>query len=286
MNTERYEEKNPAYRGRFAPSPTGPLHAGSLASALASFLDAKSQQGTWQLRIDDIDPPRAVEGSIPAISDALIAHGLLWDGPILYQSSASAGYDSALDRLSKAGWLFRCICTRSTLTARSTCGQGCAGKPITSDTTHSIRVKVDHQRLTGFEDRFLGYQACPPGEVPEDFIVKRRDGLYAYQLAAAVDDARPRFTHIVRGADLLTSTHRQRWLQDLLALQPPSYGHVPVVLDVEGHKLSKQTGAPALDINQPEQNLRISLLHLNQRPPPDSARTVSEILQHALEHWK
>ena len=285
MNTERYEEKNPAYRGRFAPSPTGPLHAGSLASALASFLDAKSQQGTWQLRIDDIDPPRAVEGSIPAISDALIAHGLLWDGPILFQSSASAGYDSALERLSKAGWLFRCICTRSTLTARSTCGQGCAGKPITNDTAHSLRVKVVPERLEGFSDRFLGEQPAPIETASKDFIVKRRDGLYAYQLAAAIDDAKPQFTHVVRGADLLESTHRQRWLQQLLGLEPPSYAHVTVLVDQEGNKLSKQTGASPLDNCQPEKNLRQCLQHLAQPAPPSSARRVPEILDHATEHW-
>lgn len=284
-NNPVVEEDVQPYRGRFAPSPTGPLHAGSLTSALASFLDARSLKGIWRLRIDDIDPPRAAKGSVEAIRSALISHGLIWDEPVLYQSWASECYERALRQLSEKGWLFRCICTRTHLTARGTCGQACADQNISSDLPHSLRVKVDRRRLTGFEDRFLGMQTAARADVSEDFIVKRRDGLYAYQLAAAVDDAQPHFTHIVRGADLLTSTHRQRWLQDLLALVSPSYGHVPLVFDRQGHKLSKQTEAPALNVHAPEDNLRASLNHLDQVTPPTTARTVAEILEHAIAHW-
>ena len=273
------------YSGRFAPSPTGPLHAGSLVAALASFLDARHHNGQWQLRIDDIDPPRAVAGSIDAITEALLAHGLKWDGPVLYQSHSSPHYDSALDKLMSSGWLFRCLCTRATLDANGCCGQRCEDHNIDLETAHSLRVKVVPERLEGFSDRFLGEQPAPIETASKDFIVKRRDGLYAYQLAAAIDDAKPQFTHVVRGADLLESTHRQRWLQQLLGLEPPSYAHVAVLVDQEGNKLSKQTGASPLDNCQPEKNLRQCLQHLAQPAPPSSARRVPEILDHATEHW-
>ena len=274
-----------SYRGRFAPSPTGPLHAGSLVAALASFLDARHHNGKWQLRIDDIDPPRAVSGSIDAITEALIDHGLVWDGPILYQSHYSSHYDSALDQLMSSGWLFRCLCTRATLDANGCCGQRCQDHNIGPETPHSLRVKVARERLEGFSDRFLGEQPAPDETAPKDFIVKRRDGLYAYQLAAAIDDAKPQFTHVVRGADLLESTYRQRLLQQLLGLEPPSYAHVAVLVDQAGNKLSKQTGAPALDNHSPEQNLRLCLQHLQQTPPPNSARRVADIVDHAINCW-
>ena len=284
MNDSPAVADSNAYSGRFAPSPTGPLHAGSLVAALASFLDARHHNGQWQLRIDDIDPPRAVAGSIDAITDALLAHGLRWDGPILYQSHSSPRYDSALDKLQSSGWLFRCVCTRATLAADGCCGQRCQDHNIGLETPHSLRVKVAAERLEGFRDRFLGEQPADTTAL-KDFIVKRRDGLYAYQLAAAIDDTKPQFTHVVRGADLLESTHRQRWLQQLLGLEPPSYAHVAVLVDQAGNKLSKQTGAPPLDNSQAEKNLRQCLQHLAQPAPPSSARRVSEILDHAAEHW-
>ena len=284
MNDSPAVADSNAYSGRFAPSPTGPLHAGSLVAALASFLDARHHNGQWQLRIDDIDPPRAVAGSIDAITDALLAHGLRWDGPILYQSHSSPRYDSALDKLQSSGWLFRCVCTRATLDADGCCGQRCQDHNIGLETPHSLRVKVAPERLEGFRDRFLGEQPADTTAL-KDFIVKRRDGLYAYQLAAAIDDTKPQFTHVVRGADLLASTHRQRWLQQLLGLEPPSYAHVAVLVDQAGNKLSKQTGAPPLDNSQAEKNLRQCLQHLAQPAPPSSARRVSEILDHAAEHW-
>ena len=189
MNDSPAHTDSNAYRGRFAPSPTGPLHAGSLVAALASFLDARHHHGQWQLRIDDIDPPRAVAGSIDAITEALVAHGLVWDGPILYQSHSSSHYDRALDRLISSGWLFRCLCTRATLETNGCCGRNCRDHDISAETPHSLRTKVAPGRLAGFNDRFLGEQYAPAETAPKDFIVKRRDGLYAYQLAAAIDDA-------------------------------------------------------------------------------------------------
>ena len=273
------------YRGRFAPSPTGPLHAGSLVAALASFLDARHHGGIWRLRFDDIDPPRAVPGSKQAIMAALRDHGLHWDEPILYQSEHSERYESALQTLWQLGYLFRCICTRTTLSSAGTCGQDCRNADHPGSLAHSLRVRVIPERLRNFTDRLVGEQAVATGGVPADFIVKRRDGLFAYQLAAAVDDALPHVTHVVRGDDLLTSTHQQRWLHQLLGQTSPRYAHAGVVRDHAGNKLSKQTGAEALNIQDAAENLRNALRHLRQPPPPASAKTVIDLLGFAIEHW-
>ena len=285
MITSAAASSSEPYRGRFAPSPTGPLHAGSLVAALASFLDARHQSGVWRLRFDDIDPPRAVAGSEQNIVAALRGHGLHWDEPILYQSERSEKYESALQTLWQLGYLFRCICTRTTLSGAGTCGQDCRNADYPATLGHSLRVRVIPERLQNFTDRFMGEQAVATGGVPADFIVKRRDGLFAYQLAAAVDDALPHVTHVVRGDDLLTSTHRQRWLQQLLGLTSPNYAHVGVVCDHAGNKLSKQTGAEALNVSAAAENLRDALRHLRQQPPPASAKTVIDLLGFAIEHW-
>ena len=285
MITSAAASSSEPYRGRFAPSPTGPLHAGSLVAALASFLDARHQGGVWRVRFDDIDPPRAVAGSERDIIAALRGHGLHWDEPILYQSEHSERYESALQTLWQQGYLFRCICTRTTLSSAGTCGQDCRNADYPATLGHSLRVRVIPERLQNFTDRFMGEQAVATGGVPADFIVKRRDGLFAYQLAAAVDDALPHVTHVVRGDDLLTSTHRQRWLQQLLGLTSPDYAHVGVVCDHAGNKLSKQTGAEALNVSAAAENLRDALRHLRQQPPPASAKTVIDLLGFAIEHW-
>ena len=273
------------YRGRFAPSPTGPLHAGSLVAALASFLDARRAGGAWMLRIDDIDPPRAVPSSVGQITEALSAHGLHWDGAVRYQSQSSDAYHRALQQLAETGTLFRCRCTRSTLSNQGTCGQRCEQHAICDEEPHSLRVSFDTAQLAGFADRFQGMQPVTPEKTVADFIVRRRDGLFAYQLAAAVDDAQPHFTHVVRGADLLDSTHRQRWLMQLLGQTSPCYGHIAVMRDINGNKLSKQNGAPALDLARTAENLRDCLTHLYQPAPPTWARENDEILDFAIAHW-
>ena len=286
MITSAAASSSETYRGRFAPSPTGPLHAGSLVTALASFLDARQHGGVWRLRFDDIDPLRAVPGSEQSIVAALSGHGLDWDEPILYQSEHSDRYESALQQLRQLGYLFRCTCTRTILASAGTCGQDCRNADHPATQAHSLRVSVIPERLKDFNDRFMGEQAvAAEGVIPADFVVKRRDGLYAYQLAAAVDDALPYFTHVVRGDDLLSSTHRQRWLHQLLGQSSPNYAHVAVVCDHVGNKLSKQTGAKALSVNDAEENLRSALRHLKQPPPPASAKTVIDLLGFAIEHW-
>ena len=285
MSTSLTASEITPYRGRFAPSPTGPLHAGSLVAALASFLDAKRAGGAWVLRIDDIDPPRAVAGSVGQITEALSAHGLHWDGAVRYQSQSTDAYHRALQQLAETGTLFRCRCTRSTLSDQGTCGQRCEQHAISDEEPHSLRVNFDSAQLAGFADRFQGIQPVTPEKTVTDFIVRRRDGLFAYQLAAAVDDAQPHFTHIVRGADLLDSTHRQRWLMQLLGQTSPCYGHISVIRDIDGNKLSKQNGAPALDLARTADNLRDCLTHLCQPAPPKSARVSHEILDFAIAHW-
>ena len=285
MSTSLTASEITPYRGRFAPSPTGPLHAGSLVAALASFLDAKRAGGAWVLRIDDIDPPRAAAGSVGQITEALSAHGLHWDGAVRYQSQSSDAYHRALQQLAETGTLFRCRCTRSTLSDQGTCGQRCEQHAISDEEPHSLRVNFDSAQLAGFADRFQGMQPVTPEKTVTDFIVRRRDGLFAYQLAAAVDDAQPHFTHIVRGADLLDSTHRQRWLMQLLGQTSPCYSHISVIRDIDGNKLSKQNGAPAINTTEPVKNLQSALAFLNQTPPPTSCTTPLEILSFATEHW-
>ena len=273
------------YRGRFAPSPTGSLHAGSLVAALASYLDARANGGSWRLRIDDIDPPRQLPDSVCQIQDALRCHGLEWHGEILFQSQHVAQYESALNKLWGQGYLFRCTCTRSSLAPNGECVRSCSQQIHKTTQPHSIRVRTEPSFDSGYEDLFLGWQEGESSKTLRNFIVKRRDGLYAYQLAAAIDDASPNFSHIIRGADLLKSTHRQRWLQLLLGLQTPLYGHIPIMCDRSGAKLSKQSGALPLNTQTARHNLHVALSHLRQPCPPPTLETLRDILNFATEHW-
>ena len=258
---------------------------GSLYTALASFLDARHQRGAWQLRIDDIDPPRAVAGSVETILAGLRAHGLLWDDEVVYQSQSTDAFEHARTRRGQSGRLLRCRCTRAELKKTGSCGQLCVNQQHADDAPHSLRVSVDRSLLTDFEDHFLGPQGITVEALPQDFIVKRRDGLFAYQLAAAVDDAQPNFTHIVRGRDLLDSTHRQRYLHSVLGLSSPQYAHVALLCGTDGNKLSKQNAAPEVNLGQAADNLRQCLMLLRQAPPPTSARNPDAILEHAITNW-
>jgi glutamyl-Q tRNA(Asp) synthetase len=224
--------------GRFAPSPTGPLHFGSLVTAVASYLDARSQGGQWLVRIEDIDTPRVVPGSAANILRTLEHFGFEWNGPVLYQSTRIDAYREALDELRRNGFVYACSCSR-TATAPCKCTSG-------------SRWRVRY------------------GE--EDFTVLRSDGIFAYQLAVVVDDAYQGITDVVRGADLLDSTPRQIHLQKLLGLSSPRYRHLPVVTNEKGEKLSKQTLAPALDPNAAPELLRRALLFLGQQVPPPASQ--------------
>lgn len=252
-----------SYRGRFAPSPTGPLHAGSLVAALASWLDARAHQGVWLVRIEDIDTPRCVPGADEGILGQLAACGLHSDEPVRHQSARGVAYQAALDRLIAQGDAFPCACSRQdierTLLAAGTprerhhtavypgtCRDGLQGK-----TARAWRFRVPNGARVNWTDRRLGHQAQHVDTGVGDFILKRADGLWAYQLAVVVDDASQGITHVVRGEDLADNTPRQILLQRALQLPAPQWLHTPLVLGDNGEKLSKQNGAQALDLNDP-----------------------------------
>ena len=241
------------YVGRFAPSPTGPLHFGSMVAALASWLDARAARGRWLLRIEDLDAPRSVPGAAESILRTLERFGLTWDGPVTYQSLRGAGYETALRQLQPS--TYWCGCTRREI-ADSALGLAADGAQIypgtcrtgvgPGKTARALRVRTD-SRLIAFEDRVQGVQRQRVEQDVGDFIVYRADGQVSYQLAVVVDDAAQGVTDVVRGADLLDSTARQVHVQRLLALPTPRYLHVPVAVNVLGEKLSKQTGARPID---------------------------------------
>ena len=280
------------YRGRFAPSPTGPLHAGSLLSAVCSFLEARRHDGRWQVRIDDIDPPREVAGAADAILRSLDAHGLHADDSIVFQSRRQAAYLGALDRLRDAGVLFPCACSRRELRARATAGPNGPLYPGTcrdglppGREARAWRLRVN-QAEDLFEDRFQGLVRTRLAETVGDFVVRRADGLLAYNLAAAVDDGSSDISHVIRGHDLLWCTPPQRLIQRALGLRSPEYGHLPVLVDLQGQKLSKQQGAPALDDRSAPANLWLALQRLQQEPPPALCRaSLATLWQWAHAHW-
>ncbi len=275
------------YVGRFAPSPTGPLHRGSLLAALASWLDARAAGGRWLVRIEDIDRFRCDAHHEAPILDALTALGLDWDGEVWRQSERLATYDAALETLLAAGQAFPCACVRKQLRAAAA-ASGSARYPGhcrdgVPDGTHprSVRALIDPGAVR-FDDRVLGPQRQDPGSEFGDFILRRGDGLHAYQLVVVVDDGEQGVTDIVRGADLLDSTGRQLRLQHMLGLPAPRYAHLPLLLDAAGRKLSKQTGAAPLDVRQPELLLRWALRMLGQ---PDCDGSRNEILEAAIAGW-
>ena len=280
------------YRGRFAPSPTGPLHFGSLIAAVGSFLCARQAGGEWLLRIEDIDPPREVAGATDGILRTLERHGLEWDGAVLYQSARSEAYETALERLRTDGWLYECSCTRSEIAARGRRGPfgliypgTCRNRPTPTRGHRSLRV-CTHERPIRFTDLFQGPQTQCLQETSGDFVVRRADGFYAYQLAVVVDDSEQGITDVVRGADLLDSTPRQIHLQQLLGQPTPRYLHLPIAVNAQGEKLSKQTHAPPLDDSHAAGNLWRALAFLGQAPPAELGRDEPrELLAWALQEW-
>jgi len=243
------------YRGRFAPTPSGPLHFGSLVAALGSCLEARSQGGEWLVRMEDVDPPRVVSGAADAILRTLEAYGFEWDGAVMWQGRRGEAYRAALEGLMDSGRIYGCACSRRMLAEAAQRGVDgpvypgtCRGRRPEPDA--ALRLAVPDQRVV-FEDAALGRVACDVGRECGDFVLRRGDGVYSYQLAVVVDDAAQGITHVVRGADLLASTPRQIVLQQVLGVATPAYMHLPVVLDGEGFKLSKQTLAAPLDDARP-----------------------------------
>ena len=268
------------YRGRFAPSPTGPLHNGSLVAAVASFLDARASGGNWWLRIDDIDPPRQDLNSFISIPECLRIHGLHWDNDILLQSKRHKVHEAYLNQLKDEGLLFTCVCTRLSLGKLGQCETDCASQ---THSEGSLRFNVPSHAPQSIDDLVLGQQTA--SELPNNFVVKRKDGAISYQLATAVDDLDEGYTHIIRGADLLESSFRQKAIQQVLKRPSPQYGHVPIVTDSGGYKLSKQNGARGIDVRRPVQNLRNTLSFLGQPEPPEAVKHITDVLEFAQEHW-
>ncbi len=274
---------NKSYIGRFAPSPTGPLHLGSLYTALAGFLQARSRQGKWLLRIDDLDTPRNIKGSADSILKTLDVFGLHWDDSVVYQSQHLGIYDEILDKLAKNKLVYPCSCSRKTLTA--VYSGLCRNKPPPRNSPYSLRIKTD-ERIISFDDELQGLISHNLTEQHGDFILKRKDRIIAYQFAVVIDDDRQQVNHIVRGFDLLESTPRQIYLQQTLGIATPGYMHVPVIIDEQGYKLSKQTRATAVDLKKPHVVIFGLLNLLKQNPPRELQHAPStEQLNWAIDHW-
>lgn len=273
--------------GRFAPSPTGLLHFGSLLAAVASYCDARSQQGRWLVRMEDLDPPREMPGASGAILKTLETYGFEWDGPVLFQSTRHDAYEEAIRQLHAAGHLFWCCCSRSQL-ASSPLGiyPGTCRPCDYPRENAAIRFRC-REGIVRFEDRIFGPQQEDVSRVVGDFVIKRRDGLHAYQLAVVVDDAWQGVTQVVRGADLLDNTFRQIQLQEALNIPTPGYAHLPLATNALGEKLSKQTYARALPDHNCEPILSLALTTLGHPPPVDlSGAPVRELLDWACAHWE
>ncbi|MDP3847272.1 MAG: tRNA glutamyl-Q(34) synthetase GluQRS [Pseudomonas sp.] len=276
----------PPYIGRFAPTPSGYLHFGSLVAALASYLDARAVGGRWLLRIEDLDPPREVPGAQAAILTTLESYGFEWDGPVMRQSERHGAYAEVLQRWLNQGLAYACSCSRKQLEPYLGIYPGLcrnAGHPW-ADTAIRLRVpELSYQ----FTDRVQGPFAQHLGREVGDFVIRRRDGLYAYQLAVVIDDAAQGINAIVRGADLLDSTPRQLYLQELLGVPAPSYLHVPLITQPDGHKLGKSYRAPPLPIAQARPLLLRALRALGQAAPEELLElSPSAILQWAAQHWQ
>lgn len=281
------------YIGRFAPSPTGPLHFGSLVAALGSWLDARTAGGHWLVRMEDLDLPRCVPGAADTILRQLENYGLHWDGVVLAQSSRDVAYESALQQLRETGAVYRCVCTRSQLSDAPHNAQGetiypgtCRDNAADAHTPHAWRVRAPDTAIS-FIDRVWGEVTQSIAADVGDFVVKRADGLFAYQLAVVVDDAHQHITHIVRGADLLWNTPRQIALQTLLGMPTPGYAHLPLITNAQGQKLSKQTLAPTLPEHEQSQVLSEALNVLGHAPPTGLMRaSPAELLAWAVAHWR
>jgi glutamyl-Q tRNA(Asp) synthetase len=280
-----------SYVGRFAPSPTGPLHIGSLATAVASFLHARQSVGSWLVRIEDIDPPREVRGAADEILRTLEAYELFWDGPAVFQSARRAVYHDACTRLLSSGLAFSCSCTRSALRAD---GDGPVGPypgtcrlRTSHDQATAVRARVESGRVIRFVDGLQGPIETELDKVTGDYVIWRRDGLPAYHLAVVIDDADERVTTVVRGVDLLDSTAVHLHLQATLGLPSPEYFHLPVVVNAEGQKLSKQTGAAPIGRSSTSATAATVLELLGARIPDElRGAPPHELWTWAISNWR
>lgn len=281
------------YRGRFAPSPTGALHFGSLVAALGSYLEARSRGGEWLVRVEDLDGPRVMPGATDEILHTLEACGLHWDGAIVYQSTRAEAYHAALHELKQRGLLYPCACSRREIADSAAAGiEGhvypgtCRAGLPRGRRARALRVET-RGAYVSFNDAVQGVLAQQLDREIGDFVLYRADGVFAYQLAVVIDDAEQGVTDIVRGADLLDSTPRQIYLQTLLGLPRPRYLHLPVAVNARGEKLSKQTRAAPIDSEHAAAALVSALRFLGQEPPRDLvAAGTGAILEWAVENWR
>lgn len=287
------------YRGRFAPSPTGPLHKGSLVAAVASYLDAKKHNGQWLIRMEDVDESRNVQGAADEILHSLEAYGFEWDEDVIYQTQRKQAYSDALQQLNDLKLVYPCTCSRKDLKILADLGQlqnspmgyiypgTCINQSfetLTSD-LYSTRIKTTAAMIS-FEDSLQGNYSQQLNTDSGDFIIQRRDGLFAYQLAVVVDDAFQNITHVVRGIDLIDSTPRQIYLQQCLNLPSLKYTHLPVILNSQGEKLSKQTGAKGIGNKANIPLLVDCLAFLGQKPPAALAtESLPNVWQWAKDNW-
>jgi glutamyl-Q tRNA(Asp) synthetase len=278
-------------RGRFAPSPTGPLHFGSLVAALGSYLNVRAHQGEWLVRMEDLDPPREEPGAADQILRVLDALGFEWDGDVIYQSQRHDLYHDAIRDLAVKGLTYYCTCSRQDISRSGLPGIEGVRYPGTCRTAghrneHASTRLVTDETPVSFTDLLQGEQCQRLQSDVGDFVILRRDGQMAYQLAVVVDDADQAITEVVRGSDLLDSTPRQIYLQRLLDLPTPDYLHLPVAVDAHGNKLSKQTGASAIDIHSGSRVIFQALTFLGQRPPVElSGARPAELLDWGTRYW-
>jgi len=279
------------YIGRYAPSPSGPLHFGSLAAAVASFAEARHAGGAWHVRVEDVDTPRVVPGAADGILRTLEACGMAWDGEVMYQSRRGEAYEAAIETLRARRPLYACICSRREIADSALTGidgpvyPGTCREARHAQPGRACRIDTRGVRIA-FEDGVQGAQSQDVAGEVGDFVLRRADGIYAYQLAVVVDDGAQGVTHVVRGADLLDSTPRQIWLQQQLGLPIPRYAHVSVAVTAAGEKLAKQTGAPPVDALPPARALCAALDFLGQQPPTElTSADVATVWAWALAHW-
>ena len=272
------------YIGRFAPTPSGPLHFGSLVAAVASYLDARANQGLWLVRIEDLDPPRTAPGSIDAILSCLDIFGLHWDGEPMLQSQRQPAYNEALEQLRQQGRIYACSCSRAQFQADPLYSCHCLTHPPPLIDV-ALRTVMPQQSIT-VDDVIIGPQTQHLANEVGDFVVQRKDQLFSYQLAVVVDDSEQNISHIIRGSDLYHQTPRQVWLQACLGYKQPIYGHLPIITNNQGQKLSKQNLAAPLDMSQAPALLSEALERLGQATPCSFRQApVEEQLAWAVEQW-
>ena len=280
------------YRGRFAPSPTGPLHFGTLVAAVGSYLEAKSHDGEWLIRIENLDTPREISGASSEILRTLESLEMEWDHDVVYQSKRNSVYQTTLAILDEYGVIYPCTCTRREIADSSITGVSgpvypgtCRSNLLNKKQIGALRVITDNS-LVKFKDALRGQISQRLESETGDFVLRRADGIYAYQLAVVVDDAEQGITHVVRGADLLDSTPRQIYLQKLLGYPILEYMHLPVVVNNQGKKLSKQNLATPLDISNPVAQLIATISFLGQEPPTELLKnSISSFWEWAVKNW-